>query len=265
MFKIKENIHIDFVPDKQLPCTPKLILNDTTVILTNSISNIEFQNELSNTKGSTGDWLGLNGIDNFGFNKQTNLLQVLCLKYPEVNRIPANIDLIRNCEKILAVPLLPEPSVDFEINPFEKRNYSIENNMLICFSNDFTVNSRLVEMKIAKDVSLIFENNIYSAWILYNPELYIDDGLDRKNSYESSLFLKTSLNRIFDLITIETVDKMDDRDMNTLVKISELYNAINQHKETDKIIGLSIMRQWLYDIVDKFYPSTDIQKHFIKN
>jgi len=57
------------------------------MLLANANSIESFDKELIGLTGSTEDWLNLSGVDCLGFDRQTKLLRLLSLTYPEQNKI----------------------------------------------------------------------------------------------------------------------------------------------------------------------------------
>src|SRR4051812_8687114 len=211
MLQFRDDIYIDLVPGEQLLYKPRLILNDTKIQLTAANSAEIFEKEVANSVGSAEDWLHFDRIDSFGFDKETRLLKLVCLYYPETNYSHGNIDRIKNTTKVIGVPRLTALA-DFDLPPFIYRHYNLENDLFMCFNDVFSSINSFEEVQIAENVSLFFGNGSYCAWGLYHPEIYLTDHIGVVSPHSSSEFLKNSLAKAFELITLETVSLMDEKD-----------------------------------------------------
>jgi hypothetical protein len=262
MLEIAKNIPIDFDLEKQLQYSPRLLLNDTKMLLTDSNSIEDLYNDLSKTIGSSEDWLPLDKVDTLAFDSATKLLKILFLYYSEENKIPKKISLLDSCQKITGIPRLRSNILDFNCVPFLYRHYDIERNLLVCFDDNFSDAETLTQYQIANNVCLFFRNEDYCAWGLYNPELYLTMNITNIPDHSSTEFLKKSFRRAFDLITNKTVERMDEKDLSVLKAIAELHNEIICHSEYSCNKGLSVIKSWLYDVTDRFYSEKEIQLFF---
>ncbi|MCW3103870.1 MAG: hypothetical protein JWO09_2310 [Bacteroidetes bacterium] len=263
MFELKTEKHIEFLPGQQLSCKPRLIISDTRLLLSKATTLEDFEKETTTSVGSVEDWLHFDKTDSFGFDIESQLLKLIYLYYPEQNKMPDNLSLFKKAERITGIPKLQD-SEDFDISPFDYRYYSINDNLLLSFGEESSSVSSLVEMRIAQDVSLFFGDGLYCAWGIYNPELYLTDNFSAIKARQSSEFLKGSFKSAFDLISIENIDRMDEKDDAILNQIAILNNEIVEHKEYADNEGLSIIQKWLYDIADRFYSESDLQGLFKK-
>jgi hypothetical protein len=263
MLKFTDNVPLDIIAGKQLLFNPRLIINDTKMLMADAVTIEGVENDLLHSVGSVEDWLHLSGIDSYAFDEKSKILKLLFLSYPEQNKVPNNLNDLKKIGKVVGIPRLLN-AVDFEIQSFEYRYYSIDNNLLLCFADTFAIDKSLIEVQIAEDVSLFFKNEQYCAWAVYNPELYIADNFNALAKGVSSSFLKMSFKKAFDLITTDAIDEMNDKDLSLLRRIASLHNEIQRHEEYPVINGLGIIKNWLYDVVDRFYSEREIQTLFEK-
>ncbi|NII26815.1 hypothetical protein HB364_17125 [Pseudoflavitalea sp. X16] len=251
-FEITDNAYITLEYGQQLSIKPRILLDCLQVLITASQSTAAMDKEMSEVIGSTEDWLHLTSTDSLGFDPSTRLLKIVALYYPEDNKVPDNLQLLQEAEKIAGLPRLREHSGLFALEPFPYRYYHMEGNLLLCFNETFTLAGRLQEVVVSNDLSLFFRNNRYCAWGLYHPEIRLTDRIAAETDHLSNDFLKASLRDAFDLIKDETVNKMSKHDPDSLQQIAALYNRIAVYTAPNR--PLTVLKEWLFELADKFYP-----------
>jgi hypothetical protein len=251
--EITENTFITIDHQQQLTATPRMLLDRLLLVITTCDSLSAMDIEMTEVIGSTEDWLHMNRVDSMGFDASTRLLKMVALYYPENNMEPCHLNLLREAEKIRGIPRLTEPSVSFELLPFEYRHYYTDHNLLICFNEAFTTGDQILEIVVSNDLSLFFNNSRYCAWGLYHPETRLAYRIGEEVEHSTNPFLKTSLRDAFDLITDETVSGMVREDASCLKQVAALYNRIVAYAPADGE-PLAVLKDWLFDLADKFYP-----------
>ncbi|MGL4597457.1 MAG: hypothetical protein ACRCYO_08020 [Bacteroidia bacterium] len=263
MLKLTTTAAITPIEEFKCTATPRLFVDDIKLIFTSAKSNQEWQLEHSSAIGSNFDWLNLNGTDSFCFNSETRLLQSLMFSYSENNAEPwSHDDDILSAEKIIGIPKLSDDTAHFEISPFLYRHYNIEKNLFICFNDLLDKQKKLTELKISNDISLYFQDNFYWAWGLHNPEQFLSDSFSSAPINSTSIFIKYCLKESLDLITIENVTKMDNKNSFILFQIQQLCQKMVHHEDFLKYKSLSILYNWLLSLIDKFYPDYSLSDTF---
>jgi hypothetical protein len=262
-FEIIEGASITLEYGQQILATPRLLIGDLNVLLTIRNSVYELDKEVAYAIGSNEDWLHMTTADTLGFDAETHLLKVISFRYPEHNKVPANLSLLKEAEKIAGLPRLVKYPESFQLERFPYRYYHIDGNVLLCFGDAFTLADRITEVFVSNDFSLFFSNNRYCGWGLYHPETFMVNRIAEENEYPSDSFLKESLRDAFDLITNETVDKMDEHDDDCLQQIALLHNRIAAHGATPDS-PLSVLENWLFEVADNFYKEEQVSRLFVK-
>jgi hypothetical protein len=263
MLKITADTDITLVYEKQIPASPKILIDSLTVILSTQNSMDAIENEMMDAIGSMEDWLHISTTDSFAFDAGTRLLKSISFYYPELNMVPANLHLLATAEKTKGIPLLSDGTDSFEVDPFPYRHYHMEGNMLLCFGDSFLLADQLYEVAISNELSLFFSNGSYCAWAVYHPEIFLTDHIAETIVSPSDVFLKTAFRDAFELITDETVEKMDEHNGDSLQQIAELHNRIATHGAAEDS-PLAALKDWLFHLADKFYPEKELEGLFLK-
>jgi hypothetical protein len=259
MYTIGNKIGVQVESEMQLPGRPRFLITDTRVLLTVKKTPGELNNQLASLVGSKEEWLPLEKIDTLGFNANTGNLELLSLYYPEINKVPASfrqLNQLRVKKGILRLD--PDAPRVFQIEPFPFRYYNAEDNLLLCFNDHFTNAVHLEELRPTADISLYFLNGSYCAWGLHHADRYIASAISEEPLHESSGFLREQLKKSLEVITAENVELMDEKDLSILERIAEIHNKILTSPEYPKNNGLHILKNWLFDIADKFYDRIDL-------
>jgi len=199
--------------------------------------------------------------DSFLFDPLDNTLKYSCFVMPEKNKIISNTSWIFHSEGTQGLITLEKSSNSFEIKSMTYRFYSLENDMLICFNDDFLTSTEgLKEIEIAENLSIVFSEYGYCAWKLKKPTLYLLEDLS-SNPQESNSpteFEKFCFSEALSIIEDENINKMDDStNLEPLEKISNLYNKIIQ-SNLDKDVSLDVISNWLKRVAANFYSTEQI-------
>jgi hypothetical protein len=245
---------------------PHLVLNNLRVIL--SVSNLykELNEEELTVIGSTQDWLCINPADTIGFDPDTRLLKLIMLRYPESNKVPGNLNVIRAAEKIVGLPKLVSCPVGFQVMRLPYRYYNMEENVLLCFNDECSLAEKLTEVFVSKDLSFFFNNNLYCGWGLYNPEIFMAMDLGPKKDYPSDSFHKQSFKEVFDLMADETLDLIvEEQNESYLQQIAILHNRLVAYGIALGCCPLSALSDWLFDVADRFYKKEQMHGLFVRS
>lgn len=257
MYKLQDNLTILINTEKKLAGNPRLLISDLKLLISTDSSVAELHNHLNLVIGSKEDWLPLVSVDTFGFNKQNGELEILFLYYPELN-LPLSSPSSKIIHQKIGLPQIEQQVSNFpNINPFPYRYFNEVTNILFCYNDLYTQQIELEEIKISKDTSLYFSQGKYCAWSLRNPELYLSDSINQFPTHESSSFLKEMFKRSLDLISTNNIKLMEEKNITVYNEVCTLHNTIVKNKEHNKNQGLSILKSWLFEIIDKFYDDSN--------
>lgn len=261
MYNLQDNLTILINTEKQLSGKPRLLISDLKLLITTDSSVSELYNHLNLLVGSKEDWLPVEPIDTFGFNKQNGELEMLFLYYPELN-LPISSLSSKIIHKKIGLPQIEHPVSNFpNIKPFPYRYFNEAKNILICYNDIYSQQFELEEIYISKDTSLIFSKGTYCAWSLRNPELYLSDSINLFPTHESSSFLKEMFKRSFDLISTNNIKLMEEKNIFAYNQVYTLHNTIVKNKEYNNNQGLNILKNCLFNIIDKFYDDSNVLKN----
>ena len=263
-FEITENAYITIEHGQQIPAAPRILIESLLVLITACQSESAMDKELTEVIGSIEDWLHMNRVDSLAFDASTRLLRMVAFYYPENNKKPADLNLLQEAEKIQGIPRLTEQSGSFELTPFPYRYYHMAGDLLICFNEAFTLADRLQEVVVSKNLSLFFNKGRYCAWGLYHPETRLVKGIREDVEYASNPFLKISIQEAFNLITDETVSRMFKQDVHCLQQVAALHNRIAAYAAVEES-PLGVLKNWLFDLADKFYPKKMVNDYLVKS
>jgi hypothetical protein len=103
---------------------------------------------------------------------------------------------------------------------------------------------------------------VYFGWCVYNPEKYITYEYCSKSTLNTSDSLWTNFKRVFELLESENYHKMENQNINVLVKLSSLHNEIVSSSKFKRNNGLKTLKTLLFDVAERFYWDCDFEKHF---
>lgn len=156
MYKLQDNLTISINTEKQLAGKPRLLVSDLKLLISTDPSVPELYNHLNLLVGSKEEWLPLESIDTFGFNKQNGELEILFLYYPELN-LPLSSPSSKIIHQKIGLPQIEQQVSNFpNTNPFPYRYFNEVTNILFCYNDLYTQQIELEEIKISKDTSLYF-------------------------------------------------------------------------------------------------------------
>ncbi|SHN38729.1 hypothetical protein [Chitinophaga sp. CF418] len=261
MFSITEDIPVRFINGQQIPARARILPDSLMMVLSTQQSIDAMEKEMMDAIGSVEDWLHMSRTDSLAFDAGTGLLKAVSFYYPELNRDPGNLHLLKTAEKTVGIPQLETDAPAFELIPFEYRYYQEERDLLLCFDDRFMEVEQLQEIAISNEVSLFFSNGQYCAWGVYHPEVLLTNHIGATTAYNADAFLKACFQEAFALITDETVEQMREHDGQALRKIAALHNRIVAHGAVVDS-PLQVLKEWLFSLADKFYREKELDGLF---
>jgi hypothetical protein len=197
------------------------------------------------------DWLW-SGDDEFRFDRSSRTLTSVTLRVPESATLPPRV--ARSWLGTEATPaslqaLTPE---NFSVPPTAERWVSEEADWLVCALS--TATSQAVEscrrLRIAASLDLVFQEGVYSGWILRDPAAHLVSGFDAPSGRPATGALKRAFKKYISFFAQDTYDLMADEDPATLNELAELEREILRLPEDTRSRAL---REQVTDQREKWY------------
>lgn len=263
--KLTDKINVTF-NSIQIPLnTAYLCLDDFIVDLSRSTSFFKLKNKAADYVGSSEGWLNMDWSDTILFNKDNLQFEALCFHIPETNVELDNILEFENRAKLDKAQIILKQNENFVLSPMSYRYYIEKEDLLICF-NQFNLSlAGVSEFKIANNLSLFEQKGSYIGWGMHSPHQYLNFKLSSKQKSKDSFFLKETFQKFLSLIETKNFEKMEQKNLDVLKQLAKLHNEISTSVEAEENIALKSIKEWIFDISDRYYWGTDYESYFINN
>ncbi len=206
-------------------------------------SILEYESYILNVVGSTDGFI--NDCDEICFDKNNLEMKSFRLQIPEVNISSGPfLEVWKNSpQKKGGLRLKIEEM--FSLRPTHVRVAIPDGDFVACFYKEPSdVESNKLRLRVAEDFDFLFENDILFGWWLSNPRQYIVDSWDQSVPYGSTGKFDPVLFDYFQLVTLDNVEKMYEKDPEIFQLLRELSqrSSVNIQDRVHKIIGDKIDR-----------------------
>lgn len=207
--------------EHNLSCTPRLALDIPAVSTHLAADRCAHERLLRETFGSV-DWLW-SGDDEFRFKKKDKSIVSLTLRIPEDGLLPAG-----DPHKWLAAPTKPGglrvfTEENFSVPPATTRWVSEEADWLACSLHPTPVRETSIKrLRVANDLDLVFEDDVYAGWVLENPANYLTRGIAVSPKEPAPTPLRLAFRDYMSFFVQSTYDLMAEEDAGALKELEAL-------------------------------------------
>ncbi|MGV3613143.1 MAG: hypothetical protein ACO1N0_19435 [Fluviicola sp.] len=250
---LNKTITIETIEGVQLSNQPRLFLDTRRLGISNG-DRFGFSEEKSRSIGSMESWLEFDDCDEIGFDKDTKMLRFVFFRYSEKD-MSLDFEALSKITSIKAsIKILPYKD-EFVLIPFTNRNYNSELGKLFSFPDDFSISDDLLEIEISPDFSLYFQDKMYCAWSIKNPEKYLSDINWEFINEPINPTLKENFQEIMDLTSENNIELMEEQDNRLLLRLIALYESSILDYSQNSSKGSKILSQRVLDLAAIFYDN----------
>jgi hypothetical protein len=228
--------------------TPRWDVRGRSLVLGTYNDGYEHENHVINeTVGST-TW-----FDEFRFDINNFVLTSTYFRVPEENIDLENLSKsLMKSNRLTGLLRLTNPEY-FEPKPTRFRWFDPEGKFLFCVNENALseTSQNSFRLRIATDVDLMFENNLFSGWILSNPLHYVTKGWDQPRPTESSREVASIAYQYLQLVSEDFLEQMEDENPDVLQALLNVRQQSVKSKDTG--YQRAVFNECIESIIDQFY------------